>query len=47
VLWEATTAISLLEAGADIVTLRHPQVINMVKQAIERLMAGTEGQSQG
>ncbi len=39
VMWEATTAISLLNAGADIITLRHPDNVPIVKSAIEKLMA--------
>lgn len=36
--WETLTAISLLEAGADIVVLRHPDSIRRVKAVIEELM---------
>lgn len=39
VLWEAVTATALLEAGADIVSLRHPDTIGIVRKAIEQLMA--------
>lgn len=38
-LWEANTAVTLLETGADIVVLRHPDVIPLVKQAVAGLMA--------
>ncbi len=38
VLWEANTAVTLLETGADIVVLRHPDTIPLVKQAITELM---------
>ncbi len=38
VLWEANTAVTLLETGADIVVLRHPDVIPLVQQAIAGLM---------
>lgn len=38
-LWEANTAITLLETGADIVVLRHPEAIPLVKAAIGGLMA--------
>lgn len=38
VLWEANTAVTLLETGADIVVLRHPDVIPLVQQAITGLM---------
>ncbi len=39
VLWEATTAQTLLEAGADILVMRHPQAISLVRGAIDKLMA--------
>jgi len=38
VIWEAITANTLLHAGADIVTLRHPKTIPLVKKEIKRLM---------
>lgn len=38
VLWEANTSVTLLEAGADILVLRHPDTISLVKQAISELM---------
>jgi len=37
--WETLTAISLIESGADIVVLRHPESVRRVKAAIEELMA--------
>jgi acetyl-CoA decarbonylase/synthase complex subunit delta len=36
--WETLTATSLLEAGADIIVLRHPESVRRVKAAIEELM---------
>jgi acetyl-CoA decarbonylase/synthase complex subunit delta len=36
--WEATTAIACLQAGADILVMRHPQAIVMVKGLIKQLM---------
>jgi len=36
--WETLTAIALLESGADIVVLRHPESVRRVKAAIEELM---------
>ena len=39
VLWETLTATTLLEAGADILVLRHPESIAAVAQTIDRLMA--------
>jgi acetyl-CoA decarbonylase/synthase complex subunit delta len=40
--WETLTAITLLESGADILVLRHPQTIKNIKAAIEDLMAVPE-----
>jgi acetyl-CoA decarbonylase/synthase, CODH/ACS complex subunit delta len=36
--WETLTAIALIESGADIVVLRHPESVKRVKDAIEELM---------
>ncbi len=36
--WETLTAVTLIESGADIVVLRHPESIRRVKAAIEELM---------
>ncbi len=38
-LWEALTATTLIEAGANIVVLRHPESIALVRKSIDRLMA--------
>ena len=40
VLWETMTATTLLEAGADIVTVRHPDTVRQVQTFIQRLMEG-------
>jgi acetyl-CoA decarbonylase/synthase complex subunit delta len=40
--WETLTAITLLESGADIIVLRHPESVRRVKAAIEELMAVPE-----
>lgn len=40
--WETLTAITLLESGADILVLRHPESIKRVKIAIEELMSVPE-----
>lgn len=40
--WETLTAITLLESGADIVVLRHPESIKRVKTAIAELMIVAE-----
>lgn len=37
-MWEAMTAIPLLQAGADLLVMRHPKAISLVKQTIEELM---------
>ncbi|HEC34715.1 MAG TPA: acetyl-CoA decarbonylase/synthase complex subunit delta [Chloroflexi bacterium] len=39
ILWETLTATALIESGADIVVLRHPEVVKRVNAFIERLMA--------
>ena len=36
--WETLTSISLLESGADIVVLRHPESVRRVRAAIDELM---------
>jgi len=36
-MWEAATAICLLQAGVDIIRMRHPLAIQTVKQFIEKL----------
>jgi acetyl-CoA decarbonylase/synthase complex subunit delta len=41
-LWETNTAVTLLETGADIVVLRHPESIRLVKDIIEGLMTGSQ-----
>jgi len=38
VTWEALTATSLIESGADIVVLRHPETLRLVKKTIDALM---------
>ena len=43
VLWEANTSVTLLETGADIVVLRHPATIPLVKHAIDELMTRATG----
>ncbi len=37
--WEVLTATTLIEAGADIVVLRHPESVKLVNKAISGLMA--------
>lgn len=36
--WEVVTAVTLVESGADIVVLRHPDSVRRVKAAIDELM---------
>lgn len=38
-LWEAVTAVSLLQAGADILLLRHPKAADVVRATLAQLMA--------
>jgi len=38
ILWETLTATVLIEAGADILVLRHPETVERVKAFIDRLM---------
>lgn len=40
--WETLTAITLLESGADIIVLRHPESMRRVRAAIDELMAVPE-----
>ncbi len=37
--WEIVTATALLESGADIVVLRHPESVDVVRDTIDKLMA--------
>ena len=36
--WETLTAIALVESGADIVVLRHPESVRRIKETIDELM---------
>jgi len=38
ILWEAVTASTLLQAGIDILVMRHPEAVKLVKKNIESLM---------
>ena len=38
-LWEAVTAVSLLQAGADILMLRHPRAAETVRATLSKLMS--------
>jgi acetyl-CoA decarbonylase/synthase, CODH/ACS complex subunit delta len=37
--WETLTAMALVESGADIVVLRHPESVRRIKESIDELMA--------
>jgi len=37
--WEILTATSLLQSGADVLVLRHPDAVKVVKRTIDKLMA--------
>ena len=39
-LWETLTATNFMQAGADIINLRHPKSVEEVRKTIDRLMAG-------
>ncbi len=38
IVWETLTATTLLQAGADILVLRHPKAVEQVKLAIDKFM---------
>ena len=38
ILWEAMTASSLLQSGLDILVMRHPEAVKLVKKNIDDLM---------
>jgi acetyl-CoA decarbonylase/synthase complex subunit delta len=40
--WETVTAVALIEAGADVVVLRHPESLRRVKSTIDDLMTAPE-----
>lgn len=42
ILWEETTALALLNAGANIITLRHPRSVEMIKATIDKLIGANE-----
>ena len=37
IMWETMTATALIEAGADVVVMRHPESVHLVKEAIDKL----------
>ena len=39
IMWEELTAIGLLNSGADILVLRHPKVVELMKATISRLLS--------
>ncbi len=42
--WEATTGISAITAGADMLIMRHPNAVKMVRDAVEELSQGGGGE---
>jgi len=36
-IWEAITATDLLQSGGDLLVMRHPEAIRIVRKTIERL----------
>ena len=40
VAWEVTTALTMLEGGADIVVLRHPGSVGVLREALDDLTKG-------
>ncbi len=38
VMWEVVTALTMLQAGADILTMTHPKAMRIVRQAIDEFM---------
>ena len=40
ILWEANTSLTLLETGADILVLRHPGALDLVRHVVDELMVG-------
>jgi acetyl-CoA decarbonylase/synthase complex subunit delta len=40
IIWEAITATALIQAGADLLVMRHPKAIEKVHKYIEKMFAG-------
>jgi len=38
ILWEAITASSLIQSGLDVIVMRHPEAVKLVKENVEDLM---------
>jgi len=38
IMWEVVTALAMLQAGADILTMTHPKAMRIVRQAIDEFM---------
>ena len=43
VAWEAVSAMALLHSGLDILVVRHPETVRLLKKAIDDLMIGKQG----
>jgi CO dehydrogenase/acetyl-CoA synthase delta subunit len=39
IIWETLTAVSVMMAGADLLIMRHPESVKLIKQTISELMA--------
>jgi acetyl-CoA decarbonylase/synthase complex subunit delta len=39
ILWESSTAITMALSGADVLVMRHPEAVRLVKTAIDGLLA--------
>ncbi|MFA5054844.1 MAG: acetyl-CoA decarbonylase/synthase complex subunit delta [Dehalococcoidia bacterium] len=42
IIWEKITAMAMLHAGADIITLRHPGTVEAIKKTIDKLMGSRQ-----
>jgi acetyl-CoA decarbonylase/synthase complex subunit delta len=38
--WEAATAMTLLHSGMDMLIMRHPLAVRLIKKSIDELMEG-------
>ena len=41
--WEAVTATDLLQGGCDLLLMRHPQAMNIVRRAVNELVGANAG----
>jgi CO dehydrogenase/acetyl-CoA synthase delta subunit len=40
-MWEAATAICLLQAGVDVIRMRHPKAVSTVRNFIDQVWNGS------